>query len=183
MAPAAVHREAQAGRPSASCGGRFTPRRSVQIPAGCGRSACLAEPTSSAGTTSTGSSANVEAFAIERHDVTNERYLEFVDAADIATRWWRPDDWAWLQREAVAHPLSGSSRQSVVLARMFELIPPPPAWPVCKPGRGVGADAGTTPACRPAEFQREVRIAGRRTRAPVGQRRAGRDARRSDFAS
>src|SRR3954462_7474014 len=41
-----------------------------------------------------GSSANVAAFVIDRHDVTNERYLEFVEAGGYRDpQWWRPDDW------------------------------------------------------------------------------------------
>src|SRR2546430_4718648 len=49
---------------------------------------------------------HVDAFAIERHDVTNARYLEFVDAGGYTNpEWWRPADWAWIQRARAAHPL------------------------------------------------------------------------------
>lgn len=51
-------------------------------------------------------SVQVAGFAIERHDVTNAQYLEFVDAGGYRdSAWWRPADWEWLQREPVSHPL------------------------------------------------------------------------------
>jgi hypothetical protein len=47
----------------------------------------------------------VDAFAIDRHDVTNARYLEFVEAGGYANpEWWRPADWEWIQRARVTHP-------------------------------------------------------------------------------
>jgi iron(II)-dependent oxidoreductase len=75
---------------------------------------------------------NVPAFAIERHDVTNVRYLEFVDAGGYRdSQWWRPEDWAWLQREGVSHPLFWERHGDRWHWRaMFDLVPLPPAWPV-----------------------------------------------------
>ncbi|MCU1381460.1 MAG: egtB [Acidobacteria bacterium] len=77
-------------------------------------------------------SANVPAFAIERHDVTNERYREFVEAGGYRdAQWWRPDDWAWLQREQIAHPLFWEQHDAEWFWRgMFHLVPLPAAWPV-----------------------------------------------------
>jgi iron(II)-dependent oxidoreductase len=77
-------------------------------------------------------SAHVEAFAIERHDVTNGRYLEFVEAGGYDDeRWWRPEDWQWLRTEALRHPLFWERRDEAWRWRgMFELIPLPLAWPV-----------------------------------------------------
>ena len=61
----------------------------------------------------------VPPFSIERDNVTNARYLEFVDAGgyrDAAL--WRPDDWAWLQTEGVRHPLFWEQLEGqMVLAR------------------------------------------------------------------
>ena len=98
--------------------------------------------------------ADVSSFAIERHDVTNAAFLEFVEAGGYETRaLWEPDDWEWVEREVVRHPsfwVRQEARQpgpngSVVAAGhergpkgrvewfwrgMFELIPLPESWPV-----------------------------------------------------
>ena len=131
----------------------------IQIPAGC---ATLGVPR---GANAFGwdnefpaLSANVPAFAIERHDVTNERYLEFVDAGGYRDpQWWRPDDWAWTQREAVAHPLFWERDGDRWLWRgMFDLVPLPPAWPVYVSQAEASAYARWRGARLPteAEFQR-----------------------------
>jgi ergothioneine biosynthesis protein EgtB len=76
--------------------------------------------------------AGVDAFAIERHDVTNARFLEFIDAGGYTdARWWRPEDWSWSQTEGITHPLFWERRDSSWYWRgMFDLIPLPLAWPV-----------------------------------------------------
>ena len=103
-------------------------------------------------------SASVPAFAIERHDVTNQRYLEFVEAGGYRDpQWWRPDDWAWVQREALAHPLFWEADGGGWLWRgMFDLIPLPPAWPVYVSQAEAAAYARWRGARLPteAEFQR-----------------------------
>ncbi len=103
-------------------------------------------------------SANVPAFSIERHDVTNERYLEFVDAGGYRDpQWWRPDDWAWVQREAVAHPLFWEHEGDRWSWRgMFDLVPLPLAWPVYVSQAEASAYARWRGARLPteAEFQR-----------------------------
>jgi iron(II)-dependent oxidoreductase len=75
---------------------------------------------------------DVGAFEIQQHNLTNEAYLEFVDAGGYAdSRWWRPDDWRWAQAEGVQHPVFWQRRDGAWFWRgMFELIPLPPAWPV-----------------------------------------------------
>jgi formylglycine-generating enzyme required for sulfatase activity len=75
---------------------------------------------------------DVPAFAIERHDVTNEAFMEFVNAGGYADpQWWRPDDWAWIQQERVTHPLFWQREAGGWQWRgMFDLIALPPAWPV-----------------------------------------------------
>jgi len=55
---------------------------------------------------------DVPAFAIERHDITNARYMEFVEAGAPPPLFWERVDGAWFWRG------------------MFELIPLPPSWPV-----------------------------------------------------
>jgi iron(II)-dependent oxidoreductase len=140
-------------------GGVAPPSEWIEIPAGC---ATLGVPR---GANAFGwdnefpaLSANVAAFAIERHDVTNARYLEFVDAGGYRDpQWWRADDWAWLQREAVAHPLFWERDGDRWLWRgMFDLVPLPPAWPVYVSQAEASAYARWRGARLPteAEFQR-----------------------------
>jgi len=77
-------------------------------------------------------SAQVAPFSIERHDTSNAQFLEFVDAGGYANREvWRPEDWAWIERERIAHPLFWERHGDRWMWRgMFELAPLPPAWPV-----------------------------------------------------
>ena len=76
--------------------------------------------------------AEVPAFSIERHNVTNARFAEFVDAGGYAdAKWWRPEDWRWVQTEGVTHPLFWEKSDRGWLWRgMFDLVPLPMAWPV-----------------------------------------------------
>ncbi|MGH8204559.1 MAG: SUMF1/EgtB/PvdO family nonheme iron enzyme, partial [Steroidobacteraceae bacterium] len=75
---------------------------------------------------------DVAAFVIERQDTTNAAFLEFVEAGGYRDpRWWRADDWAWVQRERIRHPrfwerLDGDWRWR----GMFESLPLPLSWPV-----------------------------------------------------
>src|ERR1700733_3442856 len=49
---------------------------------------------------------DVAAFAIERHNVTNARFVEFVDDGGYEVdRWWAPRDWAWIREQGIRHPL------------------------------------------------------------------------------
>ena len=74
----------------------------------------------------------VAAFAIECHDTTNAAYLEFVEAGGYREkRWWRTDDWDWVRREHVEHPLFWERKDGDWHWRgMFDTVPLPPAWPV-----------------------------------------------------
>jgi gamma-glutamyl hercynylcysteine S-oxide synthase len=74
----------------------------------------------------------VPSFSIERHDVTNERFLEFVEAGGYRDpRWWTADDWQWRQTEELAHPLFWERTGGAWFWRgMFGLIPLPASWPV-----------------------------------------------------
>jgi iron(II)-dependent oxidoreductase len=100
----------------------------------------------------------VPAFAIERHNVTNEQYMAFMDAGGYADeRWWQPNDWAWIRAAGIAHPMFWTYQQGQWLWRgMFELVPLPAAWPVyvshaeaCAYARWKGCRLPTE-----AEFQR-----------------------------
>jgi iron(II)-dependent oxidoreductase len=103
-------------------------------------------------------SAEVPAFAIDRHNVTNERFLEFIDAGGYRdATWWRPDDWEWVQREQVAHPLFWERHDNRWHWRgMFSLIPLPLQWPVYVSHAEASAFARWSGARLPseAEFQR-----------------------------
>ena len=55
--------------------------------------------------------ADVEGFSIERFNVTNAQFLEFVEAGGYRdARWWRPEDWKWIQDERISHPLFWEDR-------------------------------------------------------------------------
>jgi len=114
-------------------------------------------------------SAEVPAFAIERHDVTNEQFLEFVEAGGYRDeRWWHPDDWRWVQAGSVAHPVFWERHDERLYWRgMFELVPLPLAWPVYVSHAEASAFARWRGARLPseAEFQRAA------FGAPEGERR------------
>jgi ergothioneine biosynthesis protein EgtB len=101
---------------------------------------------------------DVPAFAIERHNVTNAAFLEFVEAGGYRNpRWWRPEDWTWIQAERVEHPLFWEWLGSEWQWRgMFDLIPLPAAWPGYVSHAEASAYAAWRGARLPteAEFQR-----------------------------
>jgi ergothioneine biosynthesis protein EgtB len=102
--------------------------------------------------------ADVAAFAIERHDVTNAAYLEFVDAGGYGdSRWWRADDWEWVRSQAIGHPLFWERYDGRWFWHgMFDLVPLPPAWPVYVSHAEASAYAAWRGARLPgeSEFQR-----------------------------
>jgi gamma-glutamyl hercynylcysteine S-oxide synthase len=74
---------------------------------------------------------DVAAFEIDVHDVTNARYLEFVDAGgyDDPTLW-TPEAWRWLASHG-RHPLFWEQHDGRWYWRgLFEPVPLPAAWPV-----------------------------------------------------
>jgi ergothioneine biosynthesis protein EgtB len=75
---------------------------------------------------------SVPPFLIERYDVTNQRFMEFVDAGGYANpRWWSREDWAWIESERVSHPLFWEMVDGAWWWRgMFDRFPLPAAWPV-----------------------------------------------------
>jgi ergothioneine biosynthesis protein EgtB len=74
----------------------------------------------------------VPAFRMQRHNVTNEQFMAFVEAGGYDDeRWWRPEDWAWLASERIAHPrFWAQDGGSWIWRGMFEPVPLPAAWPV-----------------------------------------------------
>ena len=74
----------------------------------------------------------VPAFAIDAHNVTNQQYLEFIEAGGYTnpTRWSEPD-WAWRTGAGIERPPFWFLEADGWFWRgMFELIPLPAAWPV-----------------------------------------------------
>lgn len=74
----------------------------------------------------------VPGFSIERHDVTNERFLEFVEAGGYRNeRLWAEEDWRWLHAERITRPLFWERQGDAWFWRgMFGSIPLPMSWPV-----------------------------------------------------
>jgi iron(II)-dependent oxidoreductase len=72
------------------------------------------------------------AFSIERHPVTNERFVEFVeDGGYRKRRYWSDDGWEWLRRERVEAPLYWQRARGNWDRRRFgRWEPVPPAEPV-----------------------------------------------------
>jgi iron(II)-dependent oxidoreductase len=101
---------------------------------------------------------DVKPFSIERHDVTNDRFLQFVASGGYAdSQWWGPEDWAWIQRARITHPLFWTERDGRWHWRgMFEWIPLPLSWPVYVSHAEASAFARWCGARLPteAEFQR-----------------------------
>jgi ergothioneine biosynthesis protein EgtB len=100
----------------------------------------------------------VERFSIARHDVTNAAFLEFVEAGGYRQeRWWHPEDWMWVQKEAVEHPQFWTRQDGQWLWRgMFDVLPLPLSWPVFVSYGEASAFAAWSGARLPteAEFQR-----------------------------
>ena len=102
--------------------------------------------------------ADVPGFSLERHDVTNAAFLEFIEAGGYRdAQWWRPEDWAWVQAGRIRHPLFWERHDTAWYWRgMFDLIPLPFAWPVYVSQAEASAYAKWRGARLPteAEFQR-----------------------------
>jgi ergothioneine biosynthesis protein EgtB len=75
---------------------------------------------------------DVAAFAIDAHNVTNERFLDFVEAGGYRDpRWWSPAAFSWLQQERLEHPRFWTRHHATWRWRgMFDEFDLPAAWPV-----------------------------------------------------
>ena len=75
---------------------------------------------------------DVPAFRIDVHDVTNEQFMDFVDAGGYReAEWWSGDGFAWVTHERIEHPRFWTRRDGIWKWRgMFEEIDLPRAWPV-----------------------------------------------------
>ena len=74
---------------------------------------------------------DVPLFAIDRHNITNAAFLEFIEAGGYTMRdVWQPADWSWIQHEPRRHPLFWERHDDRWYWRgMFGLIPLPLSWP------------------------------------------------------
>jgi ergothioneine biosynthesis protein EgtB len=75
---------------------------------------------------------DVPAFAIDRRNITNAEFLEFVTQGGYAAaEWWTPEDWAWVRTHGIAHPQFWERHDDHWWWRgMFGLVPLPEDWPV-----------------------------------------------------
>jgi gamma-glutamyl hercynylcysteine S-oxide synthase len=113
---------------------------------------------------------DVDAFSIERFNVTNAQFLEFVEAGGYGdARWWRPEDWKWIQNDRISHPLfweGGRARSDWYWRGMFERLPLPLAWPVYVGHAEAAAYARWRDARLPTEAEYQRAAFG----APDGER-------------
>jgi len=75
---------------------------------------------------------DVPAFAIDRRNVTNAEFAEFVEAGGYTdAAWWRPEDFAWVTANGIGHPPFWERRDDGWWWRaLFERLPLPADWPV-----------------------------------------------------
>jgi ergothioneine biosynthesis protein EgtB len=75
---------------------------------------------------------DVPAFTVDRHNVTNDEFLAFVeDGGYTREPLWTPAAWEWRASEGLTHPLFWERHDGEWYWRaMFDLVPLPPAWPV-----------------------------------------------------
>ena len=77
-------------------------------------------------------SVHVPAFAIDQYKVTNQQYLDFIDAGGYECRsLWSEDDWEWKLQHRISHPAFWNHDGNQWLYRtMFNDVPLPLDWPV-----------------------------------------------------
>jgi ergothioneine biosynthesis protein EgtB len=98
---------------------------------------------------------DVPAFRIDRYMVSNGQYLRFVEAGGYRdARWWTPEDFLWLQRQAVQHPAAWSrSLDDWRLWSLQDEIAFQESWPVYVSHAEASAYARWTGAQLPEEAQ------------------------------
>ena len=97
----------------------------------------------------------VPAFAIDKYKITNEQYLEFMQAGGYENPClWTTPDWDWKTANGVSHPAFWRRSGDAWRYRaMFEEIPLPPAWPVYVSHAEASAYARWTGKKLPTESQ------------------------------
>jgi iron(II)-dependent oxidoreductase len=74
----------------------------------------------------------VPAFAIDRYEVTNRQFLEFIEAGGYRNRaLWSSEDWEWRSAKAISHPAFWKRAGDAWMYRtMFAEVELPLDWPV-----------------------------------------------------
>lgn len=75
---------------------------------------------------------SVPAFSVDRYEVTNREYLQFINAGGYENEaLWRESDWRWKTQHNISQPVSWNRVHDKWQYRtMFENIPLPLDWPV-----------------------------------------------------
>jgi len=75
---------------------------------------------------------DVPAFTIDRYEVTNREYLQFIDAGGYENQaFWNDADWNWKTQQNISHPVFWQRANGDWHYRtMFEDVPLPLDWPV-----------------------------------------------------
>ncbi|HEY6049852.1 MAG TPA: SUMF1/EgtB/PvdO family nonheme iron enzyme, partial [Thermoanaerobaculia bacterium] len=77
--------------------------------------------------------AEVPAFEMTMHDVTNDDIRKFIEAGGYRREdLWDPEGWSWVRSAGVSHPpfwIPNPETGGYDWLGMFERIPLPPAWP------------------------------------------------------
>ena len=75
---------------------------------------------------------HVPAFEIDRYMVTNQQFLEFLQARGYESRdLWSDQDWQWKDHQQISHPVFWNKNgESWLYRTMFDEIPLPADWPV-----------------------------------------------------
>jgi len=101
---------------------------------------------------------SVPAFTIDTAPVTNEKFLDFVEAGGYADpSFWPPGDFEWLSRSGITHPPFWRKEGGAWFwIGQFGLVPLPPAWPVWVSHAEASAYTRWSPGRLPteAEFHR-----------------------------
>ena len=97
----------------------------------------------------------VPAFEIDRYEVTNAQFLDFVNAGGYETQsFWNSDDWQWKTANSVSHPVFWIQSVDGWLYRgMFEELPLPLNSPVYVSHAEAGAYARWAGKVLPTEAQ------------------------------
>jgi gamma-glutamyl hercynylcysteine S-oxide synthase len=77
-------------------------------------------------------SVEIGQFAIEKYDVTNAQFLQFLQAGGYDNRTlWREEDWEWKERQNIQHPAFWARHGNKWMCRtMFGEVALPADWPV-----------------------------------------------------
>jgi iron(II)-dependent oxidoreductase len=95
------------------------------------------------------------AFSIDRFNVTNGRFLEFIKAGGYEERaYWTAEAWDWIQRNGVRHPNFWREDYGAwTYETMFGAVPLPLSWPVYVSHAEAAAYARWTGRALPTEAQ------------------------------